>query len=171
MSAGLPPLASEIPCSLLAVGCSVEYRGRTLSLDFRGNVKHRVEADPEDKQTSVRLRIVGFRMTAGEDAETAVLEQSDTDDDAPSRLKLVRPFPPAYEHRQIVDFTATFAFDGEAPVILLAKQPLVLVGTLTRFPPHGDQYKLENPVDLVSPDAPDTVVARITTFPAKQNGL
>lgn len=39
------------------------------------------------------------------------------------------------------------------------------------FPPRGDLYELVEPVDLVRTYDPDTVVGRLTAFPAKRGGL
>jgi hypothetical protein len=42
---------------------------------------------------------------------------------------------------------------------------------LTQFPPRGDLYKLTRPVDLIDPEDPDKVVARLTVFDSKRGGL
>ncbi|MDH6134042.1 hypothetical protein P3T37_003441 [Kitasatospora sp. MAA4] len=57
------------------------------------------------------------------------------------------------------------------PLILTTKDPAMLIGQLTQFPPKGDLYQLQNPVDLVDLENPDTVVATITKFPVKVGGL
>lgn len=57
------------------------------------------------------------------------------------------------------------------PVILTTKDPAKLIGKLTQFPPRGDLYQLQNPVDLVMPDDPDTTIATIQKFPVKVGGL
>ncbi|MFI6156747.1 hypothetical protein ACIBCA_29165 [Kitasatospora sp. NPDC051170] len=172
----LPPIGAEIPCSCLAINTPVEYEGKLISVDFRGGIKYRVDPNPQDPMNSVRLRITGFRMSAefpganGEPGGTVTLEQNDPDVDTLSRLRLIQQFPPQYEHRAVIPFAATFDIAGK-PVILTPKEPMVWVAKLTQFPPRGDIYQLEQPVDLVDPEKPDTVVARIMKFPVKSGGL
>ncbi|AXB48191.1 hypothetical protein A4R43_00360 [Amycolatopsis albispora] len=57
------------------------------------------------------------------------------------------------------------------PLVLTTKEPAQLIGRLTQFPPRGDLYRLQNPVDLVLPDNPDTTIATIERFPVKIGGL
>ncbi|PWI06760.1 hypothetical protein DIZ27_31650 [Streptomyces sp. NWU339] len=64
-------------------------------------------------------------------------------------------------------FTATIQADGGEPVVLTTKEPALLKGTLTNYLPRGDLHVLEKPVDLVAPDAPHRVLARIPKFPVK----
>ncbi|MFJ9818720.1 hypothetical protein ACIRU3_26390 [Streptomyces sp. NPDC101151] len=81
-----------------------------------------------------------------------ILEQSDSGDDPASRVRLIQQNPPEYEHRRVVSLTATIDCPEQDKVTLVSKQPPVLLGRPTRFPPQGDYYKLENPVDFVHPD-------------------
>ncbi|MFD7431666.1 hypothetical protein ACFV6Z_32120 [Streptomyces sp. NPDC059818] len=60
---------------------------------------------------------------------------------------------------------------GNEPLILSTKDRAVLTTQLTQYPPKGDLLQLQNPVDLVAPDRPDTVIATIETFPVKAGGL
>ncbi|QLJ06389.1 hypothetical protein HZZ00_19440 [Streptomyces sp. NEAU-sy36] len=60
--------------------------------------------------------------------------------------------------------------EGE-PLVLTTKDPAKLIGKLTQYPPRGDLYQLQDPVDLVLPDDPDTTIATIQKFPAKVGGL
>lgn len=90
----------------------------------------------------MRLRVVGFRVTAElpeRDGGTITIDQPD---DARSE-----------------------------PLVLTTKDPALLIGKLTQFPPRGDLYQLQNPVDLVLPDDPDTTIATIQRFPVKVGGL
>ncbi len=57
------------------------------------------------------------------------------------------------------------------PLILTTKDPALLIGKLTQFPPKGDLYQLQNPVDLVLPDDADTTIATIEKFPVKVGGF
>ncbi|MGW6917253.1 hypothetical protein ACWGB8_25995 [Kitasatospora sp. NPDC054939] len=166
----LPSIGDEIPCSLLALNCTVEYQDQTLNVDFRGGLRHHVEADPDDPVNSVRLRIADFRVTAESEKGTITLDQNAADADPRSLLKLTRQFPPRYEHRQVMPgFITVIAED--VPVVLFARTPLVLVADLGRFPPRGDTYRLERPVDFVEIGQPASVLARLTAFPAEQSGL
>lgn len=176
LPSGLPPIGSEIPMSMLAINVPLQIRTALVSVDFRGGIKTRTEVNPDDPINSVRLRVVGFRVTAelpGRDGGTITIEQNDVDVDAPSILRLVQKFPPRYEQVMVLSFTMTIDQpDRRAePLVLVTKDPAKLIGHLTQFPPKGDLYRLQNPVDLVLPDDPDTTIATIQKFPVKVGGL
>lgn len=64
------------------------------------------------------------------------------------------------------------AFPGETLTAqAIDPGPTTLVGQLTQFPPKGDLYQLQSPVDLIDVENPDTVVATIQKFPVKVGGL
>lgn len=56
------------------------------------------------------------------------------------------------------------------PLILTTKDPSKLIAQLTSFPPRGDLYRLQNPVDLVLPDDPDTTLKGIAESAEKKAG-
>ncbi|MFB0620852.1 hypothetical protein [Streptomyces sp. AGS-58] len=178
MSTGLPPIGAEIPCSRLAINTPLRIKDALVTVDFRGGIKHRVDVNPEDPNNSVRMRTIGHRMTAELPGEmsgggTITIEQTDIDGDAPSLLRLVQQFPPRYEFREVLNFTMTIdqPEDGSGPLVLTAKEPMVLIGQLTQYPPRGDLYSLEKPVELVDPEDPTKVLAVIQKFPVKVGGL
>lgn len=186
---GLPPIGAEIPMSGLAINTPLVIRTALVSVDFRGGIKVRVDVNPDDPVNSVRLRVVGFRMSAelpGGDTRqggTITIEQSDVDVDAKSLLKRTQRFPPWFENVMVLSFTMTIdqpdalraagvpANRLDEPLVLTTKDPAMLVGRLTQFPPRGDLYQLQNPVDLVLPDDEDTTIATIQKFPVKLGGL
>ncbi|MFD8134499.1 hypothetical protein [Streptomyces mirabilis] len=55
--------------------------------------------------------------------------------------------------------------------MLTTKDPAKLIGTLTQYPPKGDLYQLQSPVDLIDLENPDIVVATIQKLPVKIGGL
>ncbi|CAO3568993.1 unnamed protein product [Mortierella alpina] len=177
---GLPPIGAEIPMSMLAINVPMRIRTSLVTVDFRGGMKQRVEFNPDDPTNSRRLRIVGFRMSAElpDNGGTLTIEQNDIDVDAKSLLKLTQRFPPRYEQVTLLSFTLTIDQPDERslakrrePLVLTTKDPMKLIGQLTQFPPRGDLYQLQNPVDLVLPDDPDTTIATIQKFPVKIGGL
>ncbi|WP_020673443.1 twin-arginine translocation signal domain-containing protein [Amycolatopsis nigrescens] len=182
---GLPPIGAEIPCSMLAINVPLKIRTALMSVDFKGGIKHRVDVNPDDPENSVRLRTVGFRMTAEmpdigdgarQDGGTITLEQDDVDVDPQSLLRLTQRFPLRYEHVSVLTFTMTIDQPDTyariyEPLVLTTKDPAQLVGKLTQFPPRGDLYKLQNPVELVLPEDPDTTIVTIQRFPVKVGGL
>lgn len=174
---GLPPIGAEIPCSMLAVNTPLRIRGEFMTVDFRGGIKHRVEVNPDDPQYSVRLRTIGFRMSAElPDDGTLTLEQNDIDVYAKSVLRLTQKFPPRYQLSLELGFTMTIDQPDDLgrihePLVLTTKDPAQLVGQLTQFPPRGDLYRLQNPVDLILPDEPDSTIATIQRFPVRVGGL
>ncbi|MET7899821.1 hypothetical protein [Streptomyces mirabilis] len=174
----LPPIGAEIPCSMLAINTPLQIRTSLVTVDFRGGIKHRVDVNPNDPINSVRMRTVGFKISAelpGEngDSGTITIEQNDVDVEAKSLLRMTQNFPPKYENIMVLDFTMVIQQpgNGSEPLILTTKDPAKLIGTLTQYPPRGDLYQLQNPVDLVDLENPDTVVATIQKLPVKIGGL
>lgn len=181
----LPPVGSEISSSMLGTGSTLELRSSTLTLDLRGGLQQRVVENPEDPVNSVRLRTVGFRLSApiaGGDGDgdddgdddgggTITFEQNDVDTTAPSTLRLTQTSPARYEEKDLFDFSVTIAQPDAEPLVLLARSPMVLTAELPRYPADGEMFRLEEPVEFVLPDDPDTVIARLTTFPCKRGRL
>ncbi|MFI8887004.1 hypothetical protein [Streptomyces sp. NPDC053813] len=174
MPNGLPPIDAEIPCSSLAINTPMTVSGVPVSVDFRGGRKYRVETNPGD-ESSVRMRIVGHKMYTGEpsaEKHDFYFEQNDVDVDSPSILRMTQRFPPRYEFREVTSFTMTIDRpEDDEPIVLTTKDPMVLIGQLTQFPPRGDLFQLEKPVELVTEDDPTKVVAVIEKFPVKIGGL
>lgn len=179
---GLPPIGAEIPRSMLAINTPLRIRGKLVSVDFRGGIKQRVDVNPDDPNNSVRLRVIGFRVTAelpsdtGGNGGTITIEQNDVDVDPKSLLKMTQKSPPKYEHIDVLSFTLVIeepegSLVKRAPLVLTTKDPMVLIGSLTQFPPRGDLYQLQSPVELVDIENPDVTVVTIEKFPVKTGGL
>lgn len=199
----LPKIGVEIPCSCLALNTPMTIGTSLFTLDFKGGIKIRVEINPNEPLNSVRLRVVGHKISAelpaddsGTDsiqprsataqpkATTITIEQNDIDLDTKSVLRLISPFPPKFEQLMVLSFTMTIDNPGAVlrnagiqttvpsePLVLSTKNPVQLVSKLTKFPPKGDIYKLQNPMELVLPDNPDSTIVKIDSFPIKVGGL
>ncbi|MFF2518761.1 hypothetical protein [Streptomyces sp. NPDC058086] len=174
----LPPIGAEIPCSMLAINSPLQIGKSLVTVDFRGGIKHRIDVNPNDPVNSVRMRTVGFKISAdlpGENGDSGriTIEQNDVDVDARSLLRVIQSFPPKFEHIMVLDFTMVIEQPGNGaePLVLRTKAPAKLIGTPTQFPPKGDLYQLQNPVDLIDLENPDTVVATIQKLPVKIGGL
>lgn len=174
---GLPPIGAEVPHSMLAINSALRIRTSQVSVDLRGGIKERVEENPQDPINSVRLRVVGFRVTAelpssdGDEGGTVVIEQNDVDVAAKSTLKLTQRFPPRYEHTNLFTVTLTIDRPSTQRLVLVSKYEMETIGTITQYPARGDLYRLVNPVEFVDPEDHDTVIATLLTFPAKRGGL
>lgn len=157
--------------SALARDVPVVVQGHRTQLDFRGGIKVRVEVNPDDPINSVRLRVIGFKMTAdGPDRAggTITIEQNDVDVNPQSLLRLTQRFPPRYEQIMVLDFTMTIDQPErrvDELLVLTTKDPAKLIGNLTQFPPKGDLYQLQNPVDLIDLENRDSTIATILKFP------
>lgn len=187
----LPPIGAEIPCSCLAINTPLQIRTSLVTVDFRGGIKVRVDVNPNDPINSVRLRVVGHKVSAelpsthsSQGGGSITIEQNDVDVDAKSLLRLTQQFPPRFEQTMVLSFTMVIDQPQEMlrmagirsskayePLILTTKNPAQLVGQLTQFPPRGDLYQLQNPVDLIDLENPDVTVATIQKFPVKVGGL
>lgn len=151
--------------------------------------------DPEQAGgLSIPIELLHFRLesepgSAGDDPNgteppeqdaTSFLFELDDQCDVPdSTLTQVGQ---AWEQSIPLNFTLTItnppaewglAAGGEESelLVLATKEPSVLVGSLTSFPPKGDLYQLENPIDLVLPEDPAATVATIDKFPVQIGGI
>ncbi|WP_157620829.1 hypothetical protein [Saccharothrix sp. NRRL B-16348] len=189
----LPKIGVEIPCSCLAVNTPMTIGTSLFTLDFKGGIKIRVEINPNEPLNSVRLRVVGHKVSAelpaddslgGSKPTTITIEQNDMDIDAKSVLRLISKFPPKFEQLMVLSFTMTIDNPGavlqnagiqatvpDEPLVLSTKNPVQLTSKLTKFPPKGDLYKLTDPIELVLPDNPDTTIVRIDQFPVNVGKL
>ncbi|UJW30453.1 hypothetical protein L3Q67_35440 [Saccharothrix sp. AJ9571] len=179
--AGVPPVGAEFTLGLIAENSGLRIGNTDVQTDFRGEVAFRAEASPDDNPaTSVRLRMLGLRMSgelpggASRQSGAIVIEQQDAEVAAQSSLKLTQPFPQRYEQTMVLSFTMKIVQPGariDQPLVLTTKEPAVLVGHISQFPPKGDLYQLQNPVDLVLPGDPGTTIATIQAFPVRVGGL
>lgn len=188
----LPPIGAEIPCSCLALNTPLRIRTSLVSVDFRGGIKVRVDVNPNDPINSVRLRVVGHRVSAqlpaaqanGATGGSITIEQNDVDVDPKSLLRLIQQYPPQFEQVMVLSFTMVIeqpaamlrmagirSSRAYEPLILTTKNPAKLIGKLAQFPPTSDLYQLQNPVDLIDLENPDITVATIEKFPVKVGGL
>lgn len=186
----LPKIGVEIPCSCLALNTPMTIGTSLFTLDFKGGIKVRVEINPNAPLNSVRLRVVGHKISAELPANdgtgevtTITIEQNDLDIDAKSVLRLASKFPPKFEQLMVLSFTMTIdnpepvlrsagiqAPVPPGPLVLSTKNPVQLTSKLTKFPPKGDIYQLQNAMELVLPDDPGTTIVKIDKFPVKVGG-
>jgi hypothetical protein len=146
---------------------------------------------------SIPIEVLGFRLESEPDScgdnpnGTAPPEQSapsylfelDTQGDAPvSMLKPNQQGQGGWEQSMTLDFKVTItnppadlarAAEGEQsePLVLTTKDPAVLSGNLSSFPPQGEVYQLQNPIELVLPEDPEATVATIDKFPVQIGGI
>jgi hypothetical protein len=181
-----PPVGAEIPCSCLALNTPLTVQAATLTVDFRGEIRIRVSASNPLDPWSLRLKVIGHRVRAQDDTLGEItIEQADTEVTPDSLLTMVSQYPPRWEQTMFLDFTLTIERPPEEtmrralgvqprqsePLVLTTKNPGKLVGQLSEFPPRGELYRLQNPIDLVLPDNPDETIASIDKFPVKVGGL
>ncbi|MFF9089871.1 hypothetical protein ACF1BE_26305 [Streptomyces sp. NPDC014991] len=174
----LPPIGEEIPCNMLAIDTPLKIRTSSITTDFRGGIKHRVVDNPDDPANSVRMMTVRFKISAelpdpnGDGGGGSItIEQNDVDVEPKSLLRVTQDSPPKFEHIMVLDFTMTIDGGDGRPLILATEDPATLIGELTQYPPKGDLYQLQNPVDLIDVEDPDTAVATLHKLPVKINGL
>ncbi|MFJ6184226.1 hypothetical protein [Streptomyces sp. NPDC092295] len=169
----LPPIGAEILSSMLATDSLFEYGGTSYTVDFRGGIGQRVDVDPDDPVNSVRLRTVGFRVSAELPGGGRVtLEQSDFDVDPKSVLRLASRVPPAFDENDVIPVSATVELPGREPAVLTGVEPLRLSVTgLSRYPAKGDPYLMDRVLDFAHPDRPGTHAARLVTFDSERDAL
>ncbi|GHI02734.1 hypothetical protein Scel_10550 [Streptomyces cellostaticus] len=139
---GLPPIGAEVPSSVFALNCKFQYQ-RNLTVDFRGAIKQRVEVNADDPFRSVRLRTLAFRVNGeGDNGARVTFEMNNADTEARSALRLTQNFPPKYEERDEISFTATIELPGREPVVLVTREPMVVTATITQYPARGGDVQV-----------------------------
>jgi hypothetical protein len=140
-----------------------------VTLDFKGGITVRVEGNLSQGLGGVRLRIIGHELSADSpEFGTVTLSQSDIDVTPLSLLEVIKTLPPTFRNTIFHDFTLTIEKPpggGEPWVLSNTKTAVLINDNLTRFPPQGDVYQLQEPVDLAPVGAPDQVVAQLQQFP------
>ncbi|UQA55544.1 hypothetical protein [Polyangium aurulentum] len=166
----LPPIGLEIPCSMHAVDVPLRVEGLgVVTLTFKGGIKVRVEANLPGGLGGIKLRVIGYEMTADSPVLGRVtLCQADTEVTPLSLLELVKSLPPTFRNTIFLDVTLTFEKPpAGVPRVLSNPKTMALVNeNLPMFPPQGSVYQLQAPVDFAPPDAPTRVLAQLQAFPA-----
>ncbi|NMI55960.1 hypothetical protein FNV62_07165 [Streptomyces sp. RLB3-17] len=178
-AAELPPVG-EVDYEPLAGDFEFTLKGQTCRAHVAGSVEEDVVAQDAahraDTVAEKHLRMRG-RETCGSGRASGgsiTIEQNDVDVDPKSLLRLTQRFPPKFEQVMVLSFTMVIDQPERAaaePLVLTTRAPAKLIGSLTEFPPKGDVYQLQNPVDLIDLENPDTTVATIQKFPVKVGGL
>jgi hypothetical protein len=180
--APLPPVGAEIPCSCYAANVPLKVRTAVINLEFKGQIKVRVELKPGEPPTkAVLLKVIGHEVKADHpELGTVTITQDDITVTPESVLELIQPFPPKFSTTMVLPFTITIERPPEglggagraaAPLVLKTKVSPKLKAELSKFPPDGDTYKLQNEIQLVDKDSPDQVVATIASFDVQVGGL
>lgn len=166
----LPDVGQEFTLPLRVNAVGVKVGDKVLTFDAKGTWKPKVEANPDSPADSVLLDnrsiLLDGESVGSREKLTIRIERHGEDK---SLLKLTQPVPPKYENKMVFRFTVTIkSADGRSgnyPLVLRTKDPVELRSSeLTQFPPSGDLYRLQNPIELVNSDD-DQVVATIEKFP------
>ncbi|MFH9552689.1 hypothetical protein [Streptomyces sp. NPDC017435] len=166
----LPPIGLEIPCSGYAVDVPMKFDELGLvTLDFKGGIKVRVEANIVGGLGGVKLKIIGEEYSADHPAlGHMTLSQADTDATPLSLLEVLGNMPPKFKNTLFHDFTLTIEKPpGGGPPLVLSntKTMTTLNDNLTVFPPQGSIYQLQQPVEFAPVGEPSKVVAQLLQFP------
>ncbi|MFJ2193923.1 hypothetical protein ACIOJE_39260 [Kitasatospora sp. NPDC087861] len=166
----LPPIGLEIPCSGYSVNVPLKLDALGLvTLDFRGGIRLRIEANIASGLGGVRMRIIGEEYNADHPTLGRVtLSQADVDTTPLSLLEVIGNMPPKFKNTLFHDFTLTIENPpgGDGPLVLTnTKTMTTLNSNLTVFPPQGTVYQLQEPVEFAPPGTPDQVVAQLLQFP------
>lgn len=166
----LPPIGLEIPISGYAVNVPFQVNVLGLvTLDFKGGITVRVEGNHREGLGGVKLRVIGFEESADSPVLGRVtISQADVETTPLSLLELIKTLPPTFRNTIFLDVTVTIEKPpgGGPPLVLSNTKPMTLIhNNLTRFPPQGDVYQLQAPVELAPVGAPDQVVAQLQQFP------
>jgi hypothetical protein len=166
----LPPIGLEIPCSGYAVNVPLKIDALGLvTLDFKGGIRVRVEANLGGGLGGVKLRIIGEEYSADHPVlGKLTLAQSDIDTTPLSLLEVVSNMPPKFKNTLFHDFTLTVEkFPGATGPTVLAntRTMTTLNDSLPMFPPQGDVYQMLEPVDFAPVGNPGSPVAQLMAFP------
>ena len=166
----LPSIGLEIPCSCYAINVPLNVNVLGLvTLDFKGGITVRVEGNLSEGLGGLRLRVIGHEVSADSPVLGRVtISQADTEVTPLSLLEIIKTLPPTFRQTMFLDFTVTIEQPpgGGPPLVLSNTKTAALINpNLTQFPPRGNVYQLQAPVDLAPVGAPDQVIAQLQQFP------
>ncbi|GAA2134702.1 hypothetical protein GCM10009760_12250 [Kitasatospora kazusensis] len=166
----IPPVGLEIPCSSYAVNVPLQINVLGIvTLDLKGGIRFRVESNIAGGLGGVKLKIIGEEYSADSPVLGKVtLAQADIDTTPLSLLEVTSNFPPAFRNTLFHDFTLTLEKPpggGEPMVLSNTRTMTTLCDSLKLFPPQGDVYQLQQPVDFAPVGSPDMVVAQLLQLP------
>jgi hypothetical protein len=129
----------------------------------------RVEENLAGGLGGLKLRIIGHEVSADSPVLGRVtISQADTEVTPLSLLEVISTLPPKFRQTMFLDFTVTIEKPpgGGSPLVLSNTKTAALINNnLPQFPPQGNVYQLQAPVDLAPIGAPDQVVAQLRQFP------
>ena len=186
----LPPVGARY-AEPLAGHFTFTLNGRECHANVAGSVNEYVVAQDTaaDADTVVEggLKLRGTEkcdsqgdQTRAASGGTVTIQQNDVEIDPNSLARIAGSFPPKFEQVMVLSFTMVIdqpeasnnqVRAGNEPLVLTTKDPAQLIGSLTQFPPKGDLYQLQNPVDLIDLEDPGTTVATIQAFPVNVGGI
>jgi hypothetical protein len=160
----------EIPMSCYGVNIPLQLNVLGIvPLDFRGGIRVRVEANIAAGLGGVRMKVIGFEVSANSDKlGHVIISQADVDTTPLSLLEITSTTPPTLRQTLFLDFTVEIEKPpgGGKPLVLSNTKTAALVGpNVTWFPPRGDVYQLQEPVDLAPFDKPSQVIGQLQQFP------
>ncbi len=169
MNSDLPPIGREIPCSSHASETPLRVNVLGLvTLDFKGGWKVRVEENISSGLGGVRLRVIGNEWSAYSDVLGQVtISQADVDTTPLSLLELINNSPPVFRNTMFLDWTVSVEKPpgGGPPAVWANTKPATLLNNnLNSFPPRGEVFQLQQPVDLAPVGDPNQVVAQLQQF-------
>jgi hypothetical protein len=140
-----------------------------ITLDFKGGIKFRVEANLAAGLGGRKLRILGHEVSADSPILGKVtLSRREIDVTPLSLLEVTSNSPLTYRNTIFHDITCTIERPpggGDPLVLSNTKTGKLLNDRLPVFPPQGSVYQLQEPVDLAPVGAPANVVAQLLQFP------
>ena len=138
-----------------------------IRLDFKGGIRVRVEENNPSGPGGVKMRVIGFEVSADNPVLGKVTMNMTNSDATPlSRLDLTGNSPP-YRETWALDLQVTIEKPpgGGPPLVLSSTRTANLLSTnLTEYPSQGAVYQLQAPADLAPVGAPGQVVAQLQQF-------
>ncbi|MEO5727341.1 MAG: hypothetical protein ABI134_31490 [Byssovorax sp.] len=155
-------------CYAVNVPLNVNVLGIVI-LDFKGGFKVRVDGYTDAGLGGAKLKIIGYEMSADSPVlGNVTLSQADIDTTPVSTLELLSESPVMFRNTFFHDFTLTIEKPpGGGPPMVLSNTRTVALGhdKLPVFPPQGQVYQLQQPVDFAPVGSPNQVFVTLLQLP------
>lgn len=154
--------ATEVPLTIEGVG--------EVTLDLAGATTLRVEDNPPDTD-GVDVSVPTFELrteTPGLGIVTITMTESDDPPPVSEITEGQSTDAAGVEHAMQLNLTVTVESppEGGEPLVLTSTRPASFLSrSLTGFPPQGDVYQLQQPIDLTPVGDPSRVMAQLSQFP------
>jgi hypothetical protein len=164
-----PPQPSLESHFRIANGTSIRWYSNLIDkVDFEGDIQIALVPDSNDAQ-SAHVKVLSLREEGEPQYSRFTLELAEGDDAPESTLKCTQANPSRMKLTYVLNLVITAqSSDGAEVGQIRTKTPAVQSVELNEWPPNGEIFQLQRPMEFVFPDG--EFAATIEKYPTQERG-